>query len=610
MDEKLFQEFPPIPTQAWEEVIQKDLKGADYDKKLIWKTPEGFSVRPYYRSEDLEKLSYLQSNPGEFPYVRGTKSDTNWEIRQDIVVEDVKSANQLAIKLVAAGVTSLGLVICKDLSYKEFSALLDKINPERTAINFISDKLSGKFVEMLAAYASEKGYDFSKIYGSNDFDSLGYMLLTGNSYCGDTNCKCAENMLISVGNKLPKFRLVTVNAKHFHNAGGSAVQELGYGLAMGAEYLRKFGESQLSIDDVCSKIRFNFAVGSNYFFEIAKIRAAKFLWAKIVEANQPKSNESAKINIHCETSRWNKTVYDPYVNMLRVTTEAMSAVLGGADSLSVLPFDEAFAVPSEFSLRVARNVQLIIKEEAHFDKVVDPGAGSYYIENLTNSIIEKAWELFLSVEEKGGFIEALKAGIIQNAIEETAKTRNSNVATRREILLGTNQYPNFNELRPEISFNPEAVAGVTAFKPLKLYRGSEEFEKLRLATDKFSKRPVAFMLTIGNLNFRKARAQFSCNFFACAGFEVIDNNGFDNINDGLKEAKNRKADIIVLCSSDEEYETLAVEALEKISGKILVIAGSPACKADLETKGIRNFIHVRSNVLEDLKYYQKLLGIN
>ncbi len=610
MDEKLFQEFPPIPTQSWEEIIQKDLKGGDYDKKLVWKTLEGFAVRPYYREEDLKKLDYLKANPGDFPYVRATNVVLNNFVRQDIIVKDVADANSLAHKVMYAGISSLGFIINRELDKSEFDRLMQNIDPCAVEINFISCELTGKFVEMLADFATENSYDLTKIYGSNEYDSLSYMILSGKSFCGNDSCLCAENMFKQYSNKLPNFKLVSVNAKNFHNAGGSAVHELGFGLAIGAEYLRKFADQNISVDEIASKIRFNFAVGSNYFMEIAKLRAARLLWAKIVEANEAKNVDSAKINIHCETSRWNKTVYDPYVNMLRVTTEAMSAVLGGTESLSVLPFDTTYTEPSEFSMRVARNVQIIIKEEAHFNKVIDPSAGSYYIENLTDAIIEAAWALFLEVEEKGGFVAAVKEGFIQNIINETAKTRNANIATRREIILGVNQYPNFNEIKPEISLSTEAKALSNDYPVIKLYRAAEEFEKLRLITDKSGKRPVVFMLTIGNLAFRTARAKFSANFFACAGFEVIDNNGFDSIEAGLAEAKSKNSDIIVLCSSDEEYEIFAIEAFEKIAGKILVIAGNPACKANLEAKGIKNFIHVKSNVLADLKNYQQVLGIN
>jgi methylmalonyl-CoA mutase len=614
MDEKLFQEFPPISTEAWEEVIKQDLKGADYDKKLIWKTLDGFSVSPYYREENLENIEYLNINPAEFPYVRGTKVDNTWEMRQDFEVKNVNEANKYALKLVETGITSLGFIINKDIDDKEFEQLLKGINIEEISINFVSKELTEKYVQMLVAFSEKNKFNLSKVKGSNDFDTLSYMMLSGQTVCGESSCRCAEKMYFGLKDKLPQFKLISVNAKHFNNAGASVVQELAFGLAIGAEYLQKFISQGYTVDEIAPRISFNFAVGSNYFMEIAKLRAAKLLWAKIVEANGSENVDAAKINIHSETSRWNKTVYDPYVNMLRVTTEAMSAVLGGTNSLNVLPFNAIYEEPTEFSLRIARNVQLIIKEEAHFNKVVDPGAGSYYIENLTDFLIDKAWELFLAVDEKGGFIQAFKSEFIQNLVEEIANIRDKNIATRREIILGTNQFPNFNEIRTDVELSDEHCCGCISenkiARPLKLYRGAQEFEKLRLKTDKSEKRPVAFMLTIGNLNFRKARAQFGSNFFACAGFEVIDNNGFDTIDAGLAEAKNKNADIIVLCSSDEEYETLAPEAFEKIGNKILVIAGNPTFRAELEAKGIMNFISVKSNILEELKNYQKLVGIN
>ena len=611
MNEKLFQEFPPISTNAWEDLIQKDLKGGDYDKKLVWKTREGFPVRPYYRKEDLDNIDYLKTNPGEFPYVRGVKADNNWAVRQDIIVNNVAKANALAQQLVTKGVDSLGFILKSNINESEFSQVLKGINLEETSINIIPNEITDKYVKMLLDFAVKNNFDLSKIQGSNEFDSLGYMLLNGNSYCGKDDCKCGDSLIADYAKKMPKFKLVTINGCHFTNAGGSAVHELGFALAMGAEYIRKFSKEGISIDKIASSLQFNFAAGSNYFMEIAKLRAAKLLWAKIIEANSPKNEDSAKIYINTETSMWNKTVYDPYVNMLRSTTEAMSAVLGGTNSLNVHPFDTSFAEPTEFSMRIARNVQVILKEEAHLNKVVDPGAGSYYIENLTDSIIENAWALFLKVEDKGGFVEALKQGFIQNEIEKAAEIRKKNVATRRESILGTNQFPNFNEPLANMEltnvYTPNTEAKL--FNPIKLFRASEEFEKLRLKTDKAAKRPLAFMLTIGNLNFRKARAQFSCNFFACAGFEVTDNNGFETIDEGLKAARSQNAEIVVLCSSDDDYVNYAPELFEKKDKEIVVIAGNPACKSELEAKGINNFVHVRSNVLEELKNYQTLLGI-
>jgi methylmalonyl-CoA mutase len=298
--------------------------------------------------------------------------------------------------------------------------------------------------------------------------------------------------------------------------------------------------------------------------------------------------------------------------MLRTQTEAMSAVLGGVNSLTVLPYDAAFKNSGEFSERIARNQQLLLKEESHFDKVVDPAAGSYYIETLTNKIAEQAWKIFIETEENGGFYQAVKTGTVQKTIKTMAVSRLKAVSARREILLGTNQFPNFNEIaeKPQKDINKHVCTGDAKIETLPPLRAAQEFEDLRFSTQNAAKRPVAFMLTIGNLAMRLARAQFSCNFFACAGYEVIDNLGFKTVEEGVAAAEKAGADIIVLCSSDDEYAELAPVAFNASKGKaILVVAGAPACMDELKNLGIEHFINVKSNVLETLKSFNKLLGI-
>jgi methylmalonyl-CoA mutase len=406
-----------------------------------------------------------------------------------------------------------------------------------------------------------------------------------------------------------------INGYFFNNAGASIVQELGYSLAMANDYLSKLTSRGVTIDTICHHLQFNFGVGSNYFMEIAKIRAARILWAKIVEAYGPSDKNSCKTIIHSVTSEWNQTVYDPYVNILRATTESMAAVIGGTDSLTIRPFDYSYKPTSKFSGRLTRNIQIILKEESYLNNIVDPGAGSYYIENLTDSIVDETWKVFLAIENEGGYLEALKKGIIQADIEATARNRNNLVATRREILLGTNQYPNIIETAKEnidetIAF-PKEQRHTTAINPIRKYRGAMDFEKLRLAIEKHpGNRPKVFILTIGNLAMRKARATFSYNFFACAGYEVTDNAGFKTAEEGVKAALDAKADIIVVCSSDEEYADIipAVYNLTKDKA-IVVVAGAPACMNELKQKGIENFIHLKSNLLETLKYYHHKLGI-
>jgi len=320
-------------------------------------------------------------------------------------------------------------------------------------------------------------------------------------------------------------------------------------------------------------------------------------------------------NIHCVTSKWNKTIYDPYVNLLRTQTEAMSAILGGTNSLTVEPFDIVFRNPDEFSARIARNQQLILKEEAYFDKVADPAAGSYYIENLTSLLAENAWKLFLEIEDKGGFLSCLKSGFIQRILSESGTKKQSDIATRKTFLLGTNQYPNTNEKLSDTvdlnkAFKEDRVATDLLVDPIDIFRGSQQYDKLRIAVDKAGKRPAVFLLPIGNHAMSKARSQFSANFFGCAGYQIIENQGFNTIAEAVNQALESKADIVVICSSDEEYTLFAPDIFMQLKEKaIIVVAGNPTSINELKSKGLENFIHVKSNVIDTLAEFNKKLGI-
>ncbi|MFW5767632.1 MAG: methylmalonyl-CoA mutase family protein, partial [Bacteroidota bacterium] len=446
------------------------------------------------------------------------------------------------------------------------------------------------------------------------FDSLGFLVLNGFMPCGKSNCDCTEKILNDVKDRIPAYRPVSINAKHFQNAGSNLTQELAFGLAMGVQYLDSLTEAGMKIDEVAPRMQFNFAAGSNYFMEIAKLRAARMLWSKIVESYKPEKKESAKMHAHVETATWNMTVYDPYVNMLRATTEAMSAALGGAESINVLPSNIAYEDPTKFSERMARNIQLILKEESHFDKVQDPAAGSYYIETLTEKIAEKAWKIFLEIEDAGGFKQAFKNNLIQSKIDDTIAARKKKMALRKEVLVGTTQYPNSDEQMDEdIDINrlfKSQKKDTGNGRPLRIFRIAEEFEAMRLKTDNSKTTPKVFMLTVGNPAMRSARSQFAANFFAVAGFDIINNIGFDTVEEGYKAAKKAGASIIVLCSSDKEYEEFGKELAKLDNGKtMLVVAGNPDCKDNLKEAGIDRFVHVKSDILATLSEIQTELGI-
>ena len=611
--EKLFNEFQPVSSEDWKNKIIEDLKGADYDKKMIWRTAEGFNVNPFYRKEDLP-AGCDNEQPGRYPFTRGNRADNNWLVRQDIDITNAVEANAKAKKLISEGVDSISFKVKGKLVTPEYiPTLLQDIDAEKVELNF--DVCHGKVVEfttLLVEYYRQRGFNLEELRGSINYDPIEKELFAGKVF---ENYAEVMKALIEATSAMPKFRCIGVNSGKLNNAGAYIAQELGYALAWGNEYLATATDAGIPVDAIARNMKFNMGISSNFFMEIAKFRAARMLWAKIVEQYSPECNCACKMIIHAETSQFNLTLFDSYVNMLRTQTEAMSAAIAGVESITVTPYDTVYEAPTDFAMRIAKNQQLILKHESHLDKVTDPAGGSYYIESLTASIAAEAWKLFLALENEGGFHKAVKEGKVQADIEKTADSRRTALAKRKEILLGTNQYPNFSEvsdgkrqkgLACGCGCHSEEKQSIT----IATKRLGEEFEQLRIQTEESGRRPKAFMLTIGNLAMRQARAQFSCNFLATAGYEVIDNLGFKSVEEGVNAALEAKADIVVICSSDDEYAEYAIPAFQAIGNKaIFIVAGAPACMPELQAAGIENFIHVRVNVLDTLRDLNKKLGI-
>lgn len=617
--EKLFSDFTAPTRQEWIDKINVDLKGADYQKKMVWRTNEGFNMEPFYRKEDLEGMTQINSLPGQFPYLRGNKKDNNqWYVRQNIKAADPKEANAKALDILNKGVTSLGFKIpAKELDAAYLDTLLEGIQAEAVELNFSTCQgHTLKLAQLLADYFTRKGYNADKLVGSINFDPIEKILTKGKN-----TTALLENIpeIVKAMSAFPHYRCIGVNADTLCNNGAYVYQELGYALAWGNEYLNQMTEAGIPADQAAKSIKFNLGIGGVYFMEIAKFRAARMLWAHIVKKYNPQCDCACKMYVNATTTTYNMTIFDSYVNMLRSQTETMSAALANVDAIVVTPFDAPYETPTEFAERIARNQQLLLQEESHFDKIVDVAGGSYFIEKLTQSLAEEAWKLFLAIEEEGGFLAAAEAGTIQNTINETNATRHANAGKRKEFLLGTNQFPNFNEK----SEGKSPIKGGQCcgnhqnghecekpFVKLETSRLASDFEDLRLQTEQAAKQPVAFMLTIGNLAMRQARAQFSCNFLACAGYKVIDNLGFDSVEEGIEAALKAEADIVVLCSSDDEYAEYAIPAFKALNGRAMfVVAGAPACSDDLKAAGIENFIHVRVDQLKTLKEYNAKLGI-
>lgn len=604
--ETLFDAFSPVSTEEWKAKITADLKGADFDKKLVWRTNEGFNVQPFYRKEDIENLPTIVTLPGEYPYVRGTRNNNDWLIRQEAQGATAAEMNAHARHILDKGAESIGISLKGELNAASLGEILNGIDLKKVEVNITC--CPGKAVETAEALVKlirEAGAE-NDFRGSIDYNPFRRLLKHGLPFPKDAAKE--GKALYEAVKDVKGLRCFAVDSFLFNNAGAFITQELGYALAWGAEWLTLLTEEGISAAEVAGRIKFNMGISSNYFMELAKFRAGRMLWAEIVKAYGVAEDE-CKMWVHAITSKFNQTLYDSHVNLLRSMTETMSAALAGVDSLETLPFDLCYKCPDEFSERIARNQQVLLREESHLNKVVDPAGGSYYIETLTASIADQAWKVFNEIEDNGGFEAMLKKGEIQAKVNESGVKRHLDVARRKEILLGTNQYPNFNEKAlDKVSetcgckcgcHDGEAKDGAVEW--LNFDRAASQFEQLRLDTERSSHRPKVFMLTIGNLAMRLARAQFSSNFFGCAGYEIIDNIGFNSVKEGVDSAIEKGADVVVLCSSDDEYAEFAPEAYKELANRALfVVAGAPACMDDLKAQGIENFIHVRVNVLDTL----------
>lgn len=600
--------FPSVSYEEWRAKVETDLKGADFNKKLVWRTNEGFNVEPVYRAEDIADFKTTDSLPGQYPYVRGTRTDNDWLTRQNIVADTVAEANAQALDVLTKGVTSLGYKISDPADVATFLKGID-LSKVEINLNCCPGKAVNVAKALIECITAAGAVDTFR--GSISYNPLRRQLLHGVEGIDTAAIVEEASSLLDTVASVKGLRCLSVDSEILANGGAYIYEELGYALAWGAEWLTLLTEAGRDINEVANRIKFNMCVSSNFFMEIAKFRAARMLWAQIVEQYKPTCTCAAKMMVCASTSRFNQTVFDAHVNLLRSQTETFSACVAGVDSIVTTPFDVPYKRPDAFSERIARNQQFLLKEESHMDKVVDPAGGSYYVETLTVAIANEGWKLFLATVDEGGFFNAVGEGKVQAAVNEACAKRHTDVARRKEILLGTNQYPNINEKAD----NKIEAAGCKCCcgtekgpNALSMKRAATDFEELRLATEAAAKRPKVFMLTIGNLAMRLARAQFSTNFFGCAGYEIIDNLGFETVEQGVDAALEQGADVIVLCSSDDEYATLAPEAFKYLNGRAeFVVAGAPACTDDLKAVGINDYVHVRCNVLDTLRDFNKRL---
>ncbi len=665
---ELFAEFPPVTPQAWVDRITKDLKGADFEKKMIWRTDEGFALRPFYTAADLPAEA---APPGAPPFLRGYRRTSNaWQARADIREGDAAAANARALALLEHGADGVGFELAlvgdrlSGVGVRDQAALqrlLQGIWIDQAQISFTANSAAAP--GLLALYLNEaerQGKNPGALAGLFSFDPTHDLARSGSLFAAPAECYKLAADLARATEGAPGLRPLCASNRALHESGANTSTELAFALASAHEFLARLTEHGLSPARIASSLYLHFEIGSNYFMEIARLRAARLLWAKIAGEYAPGDAAAAQLFIHCESSRWNQTLYDPHVNMLRGTTEGMSAALGACESLSIAPFDQRSGEREDYGDRIALNTQHLLRYEAHLDKTVDPAAGSYYIETLTLALAESAWKHFQEIERAGGALAALEQGVVQAQVEPCRTKKTAAVAARRVTLLGTNQYPNQKDrmagklraptdVRLEPVAPADAGAALDAESPfaalraaarggahlgrlaalvsranstraaiLPAFAGAAPFEALRLAAEAFEAKrgspPRVFLFLWGDRAARSARSIFAQNFFGCAGYASTEEPAAESIAAGAELAVKSGSDIIVLCSSDAEYAEFAPAAARELAARnsraLLVVAGYPeAALADLKVAGIERFIHVRSNLLEELRGYHKLLGI-
>ena len=615
----------------WRKTVEAELKGVPFEKKLVTRTPEGTALQPLYTRLDVADLPDLAQAPGVAPFLRGTVASSaagrRWECCQEIPAATPAEFNRSLLGALMGGQNSVSLPASLiRTGADDVVQALDKVAIDCVPVHLETGALARPLAMDFLAAAERVQVPFAKLTGSVTADPLAEWVKSGSlaAPLAEQFDALAEWTSWAQHNA-PALRTVGVSTVAWSEAGATATQELAFALAAGVEYLRELARRDVAVATTAGRMRFTFAVGAQFFSEVAKFRGFRLIWARALAAFG--AGDAAKdVVVHARTGTWNKTLHDVHVNMLRVTTEACSAVLGGVDSLHISPYNEVCGASDEIAQRIARNVHTLLAEEFHFTDTSDPAGGSWYVEKLTDDFARRAWKLFQEIEALGGYAAALRAGMPQKLVTAAAADKDDAVGKRRMGLIGTNLFPNLREKPPVVKTSEAgaaaAVAGATDCEKIatvKARRAAEGFEELRRASDGLAQRtgarPKVFVAKIGPVKQHKARADFTAGFFAVGGFELAGKEAFDSAEAAAKAAVASGAPIVVLCSTDETYPELVPAfgtALKTAKPDVaFVLAGLPteaATVATFRAAGVDEFIHVRANVREVLAKFLKKIG--
>jgi len=660
---KLASEFPSADYASWRKLAEEALKGAPFDKKLVNGTLDGFAVQPIYTANDQDDATRLIHEILNAS-VEQRDTVTGWDIRQlhthpdpkitnAAILEDLENgATSITLKFDAAarqgreitsgevGVDGLAIHCLGDLKLT-----LDDVYTNLATVGLDAGAAGVPAAALLAAHiANSEGAD--EAAPAFNIDPIGTLAATGILPCSANDAiSHSAKVACELIDLFPLATAISVNGAPYHNAGATDGQELACLLASGVAYLRALSDAGMAVDQAAGAMVFNVAIGTDFFAGIAKLRALRMMWSRILSAS---SAQDATITINAISAEMSLTKVDPWVNMLRTTVTSFAAGLGGADSVVCLPYDHLIGLPDGFARRIARNTQLILQEESNIHRVIDPAGGSWFIENLTKELAKAAWSKFQSIETSGGIIKVLSNGSLKSEIEAVWKSREKRLATRRDPLTGVSEFPNITEAKvtceaPDLdTIQADAKArqtkydgtvgkdlaammqaarsgatighiftdlygtsAATVIPALPPHRLSESYEALRKRSDTHKSKtgsfPQVFLANLGKVSQHTARAMFARNFFEAGGIEAITNNGFETADAAAKAFGESGAKIAVICGSDPQYAELATntaKALKSAGASLVYLAGHPGdARSDYEAAGISEFIYVGADVL-------------
>ena len=642
-----FDEFKVPTYEEWKEAAIAALKGAPFDKKMYTKTYEGITLQPIYTLADTENNAMAQTMPGADEYVRGTNAGgylTNpWKIAQGLDVVDPAEFNKLAKFELEKGANAVTVQLDKATKQgKAFDAeacgrglSLQDAADVKTAFDGIDAPLfvaAGASAKPLLGLFEEAGVTPTGVVGA---DPVGALLADGELPCSME--ELLDEMADTIKTAPAGLKVINIDGTVYGNGGANAVQETAYAIATAVYYVKAMVERGIDVNTAANSVCFTFAIGANFFMEISRLRAAKGVWAQTVKELGGDA-EAQKIYIFARTSAFTKTVYDPYVNLLRTTTETFSAVVGGIDAMQGGPFGGPIRQADTQSLRFARNQQLLFKEEFNMTATVDPAGGSYYVETLTAQLVDAVKAL---IEETGCIFCAVKDGKVQAAVAAVLEERFKNLQTRKDSAVGNNNYANTLEellpsnceaLKAAKEARAKAAAGKTALADarkalnkgeavkataIEPHRWVEQYEAMRMATEKAAaegKNVNIFLANYGPIPKHKGRADFSRSFFEVAHFNVIGNDGFPTAAEVAKAAIDSNADVAVICGTDDVYPEIVPEITKAIKaanpGMKVYLAGAPGeNKEAFDKAGVDQYIHVGANCYQILKAIQEERGI-